>query len=194
MLGIHNITAYTRLIMARVLNRPRGRAVAPPTIVVKHLAKFSWKIHENIFWWCIKITDKLSKAKDRAEEFWMGQHRMMGRRFTLKWCGLCTVQCSTVQYSTVVSLGPGLAWRREEMDFKLNVDPISCCQAAVLATLPVSCSHSPPADRGAGGGWRGRGCGDWTELLIHVSVLVCLHLGQSQHSVLAFPDNKIVIL
>ena len=105
-----------------------------------------------------------------------------------------TVQYSTVQYSTVVSLGPGLAWRREEMDFKLNVDPISCCQAAVLATLPVSCSHSPPADRGAGGGWRGRGCGDWTELLIHVSVLVCLHLGQSQHSVLAFPDNKIVIL
>ena len=105
-----------------------------------------------------------------------------------------SLQYSTVQYSTVVSLGPGLAWRREEMDFKLNVDPISCCQAAVLATLPVSCSHSPPADRGAGGGWRGRGCGDWTELLIHVSVLVCLHLGQSKHSVLAFPDNKMVIL
>ena len=181
--------------MARVLNRPRGRAVAPPMIVVKHLAKFSWKIHENIFWWCIKITDKLSKAKDRAEEFWMGQHRMMGRRFTLKWCGLCTVQYSTVQYSTVRwyhwvlgSLGDVRKWTLNWMLTPSAAAKLPCSR------LSVSCSHSPPADRGAGGGWRGRGCGDWTELLIHVSVLVCLHLGQSQHSVLAFPDNKIVIL
>ena len=86
-----------------------------------------------------------------------------------------TVQCSTVQCSTVVSLGPGLAWRLEEMDFKLNFDPISCCQAAVLATLPVSCSHSPPADRGAGGGWRGRWCGPGLETGLSYSFM-CLYL------------------
>ena len=63
---------------------------------------------------------------------------------------------NTVQYSTVVSLGPGLAWRREEMNFKLNVDPISCSRAAVLCSrLSPSAARTLRrriAARAAGGG------------------------------------------
>ena len=168
MLGIHNITAYTRLIMARVLNRPRGRAVAPPMIVVKHLAKFSWKIHENIFWWCIKITDKLSKAKDRAEEFWMGQHRMMGRRFTLKWCGLCTVQYSTVRWYHWVlgSLGDVRKWTLNWMLTPSAAAKLPCSRLSPSAARTL---RRRIAARAAGGGAAG------TETGLNYSFM-CLYL------------------
>lgn len=73
-------------------------------------AKFSWKIHENIFWWCIGITDKLMrKANDQTKQFI--SYSFLGRRFTLN---LCYCQNSA-------RLGAPC----EEMDFKLNFDLIN---------------------------------------------------------------------
>lgn len=51
--------------------------------------KFSLKIHENIFWWCMRITDKLMrKANDQTKQFISGlwKYSFLGRRFTLNLC------------------------------------------------------------------------------------------------------------